>query len=107
MRIQVKVNRGDTRRITRNLKIEGIKELQYLVERVRNGVISRTPVDTGLARRSWRVQRIRPDAYRIFNNVHYIGYLDDGHSRQAPQGMVEPTFRSVLDTFERRQRSRR
>lgn len=82
-------------------------------------VIKRTPVDTGAARANWNVALDRPDRSndpdstnaaeavqkgqavimrtgvgdRIFitNSLPYIGELEDGNSKQAPQGMVKIT----------------
>lgn len=35
----------------------------------------------------------------IYNNVNYIRYLEDGSSRQAPQGMVKLAVAEVLSQF--------
>ena len=51
-----------------------------------------TPVDTGVARRSWRlvfnVQSKGTLEARIFNGIEYIVWLEVGSSKQAPLGMV-------------------
>ena len=53
-----------------------------------------TPVDTGRAKDGWK--RTRPlsvdDVAYITNKVPYIGVLNDGHSKQAPQYFVEQTL---------------
>lgn len=49
-----------------------------------------TPVDTGHARRGWR--RKKQD---VLNNVEYITYLEDGHSKQAPSGIARPTIKEI------------
>jgi hypothetical protein len=53
-------------------------------------LISRTPVDTGLAASSWRSD---PDKGRtvISNEVPYIEYLNAGSSKQAPSHFIEST----------------
>lgn len=77
-------------------------------------VIKKTPVDTGFARGSWfatldgskagpksgaaTIGSILSQAKAgqlifIGNNAEYIGALENGHSRQAPQGMVSTTIR--------------
>jgi hypothetical protein len=78
-----------------------------------NRVVRRTPVDTGRARAGWSAagralgmsipvpENASPedseyeehldgdDKYiRITNRVHYVPYLEYGHSTQAPLGMV-------------------
>lgn len=59
-----------------------------------------TPIDTGKARRGWRKRRSR-NGYNIDNRVPYVGLLDFDpglkrpRSRQAPQGIIKPTVKSV------------
>lgn len=50
-----------------------------------------TPVDTGRAKRNWRLLK-RRFGYVINNAVPYIVFLDKGSSKQAPRGMTTPTF---------------
>jgi len=92
--------------------------------RVLSGVVLRTPVDTGRARANWQASvgqggRGEVDAedkgggatiergaaaigqQRGFeqvvleNNLPYIGKLEDGSSRQAPDGMVANTLAAL------------
>lgn len=67
------------------------------------GVKDKTPVDTGTAKRGWRLQTKRTN-FEISNNVPYIGVLDKGRhmtsrgmrgSLQAPKGMTGPTLREL------------
>jgi len=83
-----------------------------------NRVKMRTPLKTGFARNSWIVTVDRDDYGDIGNNViearigavsqmqlgqtlyinngaNYIKALENGHSRQAPQGMVAITLPEV------------
>ena len=82
------------------------------------GVINDTPVDTGRARANWQpavnrvadtalsatdasgaatiakvvdtLKELRPgDTFTLVNNVPYILALEDGSSKQAPQGMLK------------------
>ncbi len=47
-----------------------------------------TPVDTGLARDSWRMDKV-VNGYDVINDVAYIERLNAGSSKQAPQHFVE------------------
>lgn len=49
-----------------------------------------TPVDTGRARRGWRRKK-----QEVLNNVEYTPYLEDGHSKQAPSGIMMPTIKEI------------
>jgi len=51
----------------------------------------KTPVDTGRARASWFYE-LEPDVGTIYNTVDYILELENGSSKQAPEGMVAITL---------------
>ena len=53
-----------------------------------------TPIKRGRARRGWRVERQGTNT-RVVNRVPYIGQLERGRSKQAPQGILKPTIRGV------------
>lgn len=61
---------------------------------------SRTPVDTGNARRGWKNKPSRREA-TISNKVDYITYapdgvgLEEGLSKQAPRGFVKQSINKV------------
>jgi hypothetical protein len=55
---------------------------------------SRTPIDTGKARRGWREHISRRKA-TVKNKVEYISALEDGHSKQAPQGFVNQSINKI------------
>lgn len=56
-----------------------------------------TPIQSGAARRGWRKRaelEIGSNSTKtvIVNPVPYVGVLDTGTSRQAPQGIVQPAI---------------
>lgn len=55
-----------------------------------------TPIKTGNARRRTRLQ-----GRKIKANYNYAVPLDDGHSRQAPQGMSKPTEQYIKRRLQR------
>lgn len=57
-----------------------------------NDVVSHTPVRTGYAQDGWDYEFEDTDNARVFNDVEYISYLDDGWSSQAPSGMTGPAI---------------
>lgn len=93
-------------------------ELELVTRKVALDAYSRvtrkTPVDTGRARANWNVGTGRPDlsttkvgesspppslkkgdgeaAIYITNNLDYISDLEDGSSKQSPNGMVSITM---------------
>jgi len=54
----------------------------------------KTPIQSGNARRGWK-QTGRGKRTQVENRVPYIGRLDQGYSRQAPKGIVDPTINEV------------
>ena len=74
------------------------KAIDGLVEAVANEVFvriyNRTPVDTGYAQSRWQMS-IGKEDFVITNDAPYISYLEDGHSKQAPIGMVAVTLNEV------------
>ena len=53
-----------------------------------------TPVKTGQARDGWTAKTTKTD-FTIENKVPYIGYLEQGRSKQAPKGMIGPALNKV------------
>jgi hypothetical protein len=86
-------------------------------------IVMRTPVDTGRARGNWQTTiSVTPEDENrqgdpvqagvemlqglgvfqvvfISNNVPYIIYLEDGTSKQAPEGMVQLTMEELTGMF--------
>ena len=68
-------------------------------QRLFSNLVSSTPIDTGNAQRGWKnVSEMSKligtgkKAVVIRNDIAYIQRLDDGHSRQAPKGIVGPVL---------------
>ena len=58
------------------------------VSNMTDELIAFTPIDTGLARRSWGVTKM-PHIYNVENTVPYIQHLNEGSSKQAPARFIE------------------
>lgn len=54
-----------------------------------------TPIDRGRARRGWNLYR-KDRVWHVNNRVPYINVLEEGHSKQAPNGMIEPAIGQTL-----------
>lgn len=74
------------------------REKDSLVARVAQDTLEvarqKTPIDQGRARRGWRLEK-RFREQRIVNRVPYIVPLENGHSKQAPNGILGPTIREI------------
>lgn len=104
----------------RRTGMKGVLVVKKLSFDAFRGIVMKTPVDTGRARANWRIgvnvinltttgapgeegaagasetgklNGIKwGDSIAISNNLPYIGALENGHSRQAPNGMLHLTF---------------
>jgi CRISPR/Cas system-associated protein Csx1 len=58
--------------------------------------VNHTPVRTGNARR-----RTSLESTTIYADYPYAGRLDDGYSKQSPDGMIKPTQAEIERLLER------
>lgn len=106
----------------RAMNIEANVVVRKVAFDVFTAIVKKTPVDTGLARNSWKMginnivpagigSKGRTDTTAaqleklarfkigrdiiIINNVPYIVFLEDGSSKQAPVGMVRLSIAEV------------
>lgn len=74
------------------------------------GLVNGTPVDTGNARRNWRIGNggdpvstiaaMKPgDRLSITNPTPYMEALERGHSKQAPAGWIQRVLDRVVAKF--------
>jgi hypothetical protein len=71
--------------------------IKGLTQAAHKEFVKNTPVRSGNARRKTRL-----DGDRIVADYAYSQRLDDGYSRQAPRGMVEPTEKFIQQEVERK-----
>jgi hypothetical protein len=75
--------------------------LDPLLKELKDG----TPVKTGRARSGWNKEQEYKHGQSgqtqtvIANRVPYIQPLDDGHSQQAPAGIVEPALARIQGRY--------
>lgn len=85
---------------TRGLPLSNRVErgLRRMRDDLHDDLVAATPVDTGHAQRRWRKTATGSE-----NRVEYIVPLEDGHSRQAPDGITTPAINKLI----RRSRSKK
>ena len=86
MRVKVEIKDN----ITGDLKNK-MKSMKTLYKESLQEFVSLTPIDKGNARRNTKLSN-----NAIVANYPYAQRLDEGYSKQAPKGMVEP-FEKWLD----------
>ena len=79
--------------------LDGIveQEKQNLADDYKSSVVPRTPIATGRARRGWQSRKTE-----IKNTVPYIGKLETGYSRQAPNGFVKQALSKTIEKSNQR-----
>ena len=83
--------------VTKQLKVEASTEFATVMDAFYKELKKSTPIRTGRARAGWRKYRDTKigngqNQTVITNAVPYIGPLDEGKSKQAPDGIVDPSW---------------
>lgn len=73
------------------------EEFDALCNEIFDLIVSRTPVDTGNCQAAWQIYFSDENTCEISNSVDYVSYLEDGWSKQAPNGMVQITLDEISD----------
>ena len=95
--VKFNLNKSDLDRNIKTIRKSIMKLAKDLAFEIFFGVKRQTPKDTGKAEAGWMLRRLGNGSYRIFNNVIYIGQLDNGSSMQAPDGIVDPVLNKVMN----------
>ena len=94
MKITIDVFGADSIRSELSKEIDDLKA--FVASTFTSEVKSRTPIDTGNARRGWQ-QRTS----QIENRVPYIERLEGGYSKQAPNGFVNQAINATVSKTKR------
>jgi hypothetical protein len=90
-------------RIFRDIESSMERAVDDLLQDINRDVKVQTPKRTGYASRQWRYSNPYVLGYTgtvIENRASYIALLDNGYSKQAPRGIVDP----VIQKLQRRKR---
>jgi hypothetical protein len=85
------------RRVTNNIEPHLNRQLRRLGGVAKSGAdffIKTTPIKTGNARRNTRFTA-RSTGGTITGDYPYVNRLNEGYSRQAPEGMTNPTIARI------------
>jgi hypothetical protein len=89
MKIDVKIT-GNMKQVFQHMK----DELRELPENAYKEFVKNTPVRNGYARRNTRLKNKSIQA-----DYPYAGKLDQGYSKQSPDGMTNPTEQFIEKEF--------
>ena len=90
----MKFLRVDYKSIEKELKAAYVANEKVIAKAALKKLVETTPVDTGLARDSWKLTK-KSRGFSIENSVSYIKTLNTGSSKQAPAMFIE---QALLDT---------
>jgi len=90
----LKISVSGTTQVMRSLEREKENLMSTVAQDILGVARQKTPIDQGQARRGWRLESAFQQK-RIVNRVPYIVRLEEGHSKQAPNGILGPTIREI------------
>jgi HK97 gp10 family phage protein len=71
---------------------EASKRLNNISQKLVAKVKLKTPVDSGVLRRSWRSKKDGDLARIVYNNVHYAPYIEYGHRTRGGKSFVDGRY---------------
>lgn len=75
-----------------NYKKEAKKLLKEIGMKLKTRVVLKTPVDTGVLRRSWKYKTINENEGILSNGVHYAQYVEHGHRTRGGKSFVDGVY---------------
>lgn len=75
-----------------NYKKEAKKLLNEIGMKLKTRVVLKTPVDTGVLRRSWKYKTINENEGILSNGVHYAQYVNYGHRTRGGKSFVDGVY---------------
>ena len=84
--------RVDLLRIREKVRRAALAELIPLAFSIVRDFRSASPVNTGRLRDSWGISNISARGFTIRNSAPYAQEVDEGSSRRAPAGIVDPVL---------------
>ena len=88
-----------------NFDMEAEKSVGRVASRLINKVKLKTPVDTGVLRRSWHVKMPQKLTRVVYNNVKYAPHIEYGHRTRGGKSfvdgryMLEKSVKEIEDTL--------
>ena len=73
-----------------NFDEEATKSLNKISQKLVAKVKLKTPVSTGVLRRSWRVKKDGDLTRIVYNNIHYAPHVEYGHRTRLGTGKGKP-----------------
>lgn len=75
-----------------NYKKETKRLLNEIGMKLKARVVLKTPVDTGVLRRSWKYKTINENEGILSNGVHYAQYVEYGHRTRGGKSFIDGVY---------------
>ena len=75
-----------------NFEKEASKKLDIIASKLIAKVKLKTPVDSGLLRRSWQPKKINNLERLVFNNIKYASHVNYGHRTRGGKSFVDGVY---------------
>jgi phage gpG-like protein len=75
-----------------NFEKEASKKLDVITNKLIAKVKLKTPVDSGLLRRSWQPKKINNLERLVFNNVKYASHVNYGHRTRGGKSFIDGVY---------------
>ena len=75
-----------------NFEKEASKKLDVIASKLIAKVKLKTPVDSGLLRRSWQPKKINNLERLVFNNIKYASHVNYGHRTRGGKSFVDGVY---------------
>ena len=75
-----------------NYKKETKKLLNEIGMKLKTRVVLKTPVDTGVLRRSWKYKTINENEGILSNSVHYASHVEYGHRTRGGKSFIDGVY---------------
>ena len=96
----------DIRIVMKDLRKEVHQPLDRMARDIYLEIIKTTPKRTGQAQRAWtKPENVSPDDFNAVittNRLPYIERLEDGWSKQAPDGFIQPSIDKITRRYNRK-----
>ena len=75
-----------------NFEKEANKKLDIIASKLISKVKLKTPVDSGVLRRSWQPKKVSNLERLVFNNVKYAQYVEYGHRTRGGKSFIDGVY---------------
>ena len=96
----------DIRIVMKDLRKEVHQPINQMNRDIYLEIIKTTPKRTGQASRAWtKPEKVSPDDFDAVittNRLPYVPRLEEGYSKQAPDGFIQPSIDKITRRYNRK-----